>query len=143
VRQSVPNAQASDVLAVFSRYGLISHLRDGRVRMLSPVFLPRRKQRAQVLAYALSSLEGFIDNCYSNFTSRVPQKLIGQLQRTVVAERFDMRRLAEYDAFLRDSADAFLVKHDAWLKRREIKDDADSRGRVGYVGVGIFGFKAR
>ena len=43
------------------------------------------------------------------------------MQRTAVAERFDMTRLPEYNAFLRDSAAAFLVKHDAWLKRREIK----------------------
>jgi hypothetical protein len=143
VRQAIPEAHASDVLAVLSRHGLVSTLRDGRVRMLSPVFLPRRKQRAQVLAYALSGLEGFIDNCYCNFTSKVPQKLLGQLQRTVVAERFDMTRLAEYDAFLRESAKAFLVKHDAWLKRREIKHPTRKRGRIGYVGVGIFGFKAR
>ena len=56
--------------------------------------------------------------------------------------RRDMTRLPEYDAFLRDSAAAFLVKHDAWLKRREIKHATGARGRVGYVGVGIFGFKA-
>ena len=43
------------------------------------------------------------------------------MQRMAVAERFDMTHLAEYHAFLRDSATAFLVKHDAWLKRREIK----------------------
>ena len=111
--------------------------------MLASAFLPRRKQRAQFLAYTLSSLEGIFDTCYSNLTTKDPQKHIGQLQRTAVAERFDMTRLAEYDAFLRDSAEAFLVKHDAWLKRREVKQMTSAHGQIGYVGVGIFGFKAR
>ena len=143
VRQSVPHAHASEVLAVLSRHGLVSNPHNGRVRMLSTVFLPRRRQRAQVLAYTLSSLEGFIDNCYSNLRNKGPQKLIGQLQRTTWAERFDMTRLAEYDAFLRDSAQAFMGKHDAWLKRREIKHMAAPHGQIGYVGVGVFGLKAR
>jgi hypothetical protein len=95
------------------------------------------------LAYTLSALEGIVDTCYSNLTTRDRQKQIGQLQRVVFAERFDLTRLSEYDAFLRDSAAAFLVKHDAWLKRREIKQPTSPRARVGYVGVGIFGFRAR
>ncbi len=144
VRQSVPRAHAPDVLAVLSRHGLVSNARNGRVRMLATAFLPRRKQRAQILAYALSSLEGILDTCYSNLTSRYPKKHIGQLQRTATAERFDMTRLAEYDAFLRDSAAAFLVKHDAWLKRREIRQTtAPPNSRIGCVGVGIFGFRSR
>lgn len=140
VRQSVPNARASDVLAVLSRHGLVSTAHAGQVRMLATAFLPRRKQRAQIIALTLSSLEGIIDTCYSNLTIRDPKKHL--MQRWAVAERFDMTRLPEYDAFLRDSAAAFLVKHDAWLKRREIKHATGARGRVGYVGVGIFGFKA-
>jgi hypothetical protein len=54
-----------------------------------------------------------------------------------------MKHLAAYDRFLRESAEAFSVKHDAWLKRREVKDPASKKSRVGYVGVGIFGFLAR
>jgi hypothetical protein len=140
VRQSVPNARASDVLKVLSRHGLVSTAHKGQVRMLATAFLPRRKQRAQIMALTLSSLEGIIDTCYSNLTIRDPKKHL--MQRWAVAERFDLTRLPEYDAFLRDSAAAFLVKHDAWLKRREIKSATVARGRIGYVGVGVFGFKA-
>ena len=141
VRQSVPKAHASEVLAVLSRHGLVSIARTGRVRLLAAAFLPRRKQRAQFIAYTLSSLEAIIDTCYTNLTTRDPKNLI--TQRTAVAERFDMTRLPEYNAFLQDSAAAFLVKHDAWLKRREIKHTTGPRSRIGYVGVGIFGFKGR
>jgi hypothetical protein len=143
VRQALPSADASLVIVTLSRHGLVGRTRDGRVRMRATAFLPRGGERAQFLAYTLSALEGIIDTCYSNLTTRDRQKQIGQLQRVVFAERFDMRRLPEYDAFLRDSAAAFLVKHDAWLKRREIKQTTGPKARVGYVGVGIFGFKAR
>jgi len=143
VHQALPHADASDVLNVLSRYRLLSRSRDGRVRMLASAFLPRGARRAQFLAYTLSTLEGIIDTCYANLTSHEPSKNVGQMQRAVIAERFDLKHLAEYDAFLRDSAAAFLTKHDAWLKRREVKQPGPGRRRVGYVGVGIFGFRAR
>jgi len=142
-RQALPHADAADILNVLSRYRLLSCSRDGRVRMLASAFLPRGARRAQFLAYTLSALEGIIDTCYANLTSHEPSKNIGHMQRAVFAERFDLKHLAEYDAFLRDSAAAFLTKHDAWLKRREVKQPGPARRRIGYVGVGIFGFRAR
>jgi hypothetical protein len=93
-----------------------------------------------MLASVVSALEGIIDTCPANLTN--PKKP-GQVQRLVLAERFDMSRIAEYDAYARKSAHAMLAKHDAWLKRREINGPIRGKGRVGYVGVGIFGFKAR
>jgi len=143
VRQSLPTAHAPDVLAVLRRHGLVGTAPNGRVRMLATEFLPRRAQHAQFLGYALSSLEGVCDTCYHNLTTRDPQTHMRLLQRTAVSERFDMSRLAEYDAFLRASADAFLVKHDAWLKRHEVRPGSASPKRIGHVGVGIFGFRAR
>jgi hypothetical protein len=146
VRQSLPNANASDVLLVLTRHGLVSSSRKGRtlkVRMLATAFLPRRAQRAQFLGYVLSSLEAMIDTCHYNLTTQDTPKHLHLLQRTAVSERFDMSRLAEYEAFLRDSAAAFLVKHDTWLKRREIKGISSRAAKAGHVGVGIFGFRAR
>ena len=143
IRQALPFADAAAVMKVLLRHRLVARTRDGRLRMLTTAFLPRSEQKAQFLAYTLSSLEGIMDTCFSNLTTRDRSQQIGLLQRVVVAERFDMTRLAEYDAFLRDSAAAFSVKHDAWLKRREVKGNGKRKGRVGYVGVGIFGFRAR
>ena len=76
-------------------------------------------------------------------TTRDPKQQLGQVQCLVIAERFDMSRIAEYDAYARKSAHAMLAKHDAWLKRREINGPLGPNDRVGYVGIGIFGFKAR
>ncbi len=143
VRKALSRADTSDVLKVLSRYGIVRPIPGRRVQLLADAFLPKRKEQAQILGYTLSALEGIIDTCYANLSTRDPKKQLGQLQRIVTAERFDMSRIAEYDAYTRKSAHAMLAKHDAWLKRREINGPIRGKGRVGCVGIGIFGFKAR
>jgi hypothetical protein len=143
VRKALPRADASDVLKVLARYGIVRRIPSRRVQLLADAFLPKGEEQAQFLGYTLSALEGIIDTCYANLTTRDPKKQLGQIQRIVTAERFDMSRIAEYDAYARKSAHAMLAKHDAWLKRREIKGPIRGKRRVGCVGIGIFGFKAR
>jgi hypothetical protein len=143
VRKALPGASASDVLKVLSRYQVVRRIPSRRVQLLVDAFLPRGDEQAQFLGYTLSALEGIIDTCHANLTTRDPKKQLGQLQRIVTAERFDMSRIAEYDAYTRKSAHAMLAKHDAWLKRREINGPIRGKHRVGCVGIGIFGFKAR
>ncbi len=143
VRESLSGGKAASVLESLLAYRLVARTRDGKIRMLETAFLPRGDQQAQFLAYTLSSLEGIVNTCYANLTTPDRARQIGQLQRVVLAERFDMKHLAAYDRFLRESAEAFSVKHDAWLKRPEVKDPKSTGIRAGYVGVGIFGFVAR
>jgi hypothetical protein len=143
VRKALPHEDAGDVLKVLSRHGIVRRIPSRRVQLLADTFLPNGQEQAQFLAYTLSALEGIIDTCHANLTTRDPKKQLGQVQRLVIAERFDMSRIAEYDAYARRSVHAMLAKHDAWLKRREISAPVRGKGRVGYVGVGIFGFKAR
>jgi hypothetical protein len=143
VRKALPGADSSDVLNVLSRYGIVRRIPSRRVQLLADAFLPKGEEQAQFLATTLSALEGIIDTCYANLTTRDPKQQLGQLQRIVTAERFDMSRIAEYDAYTQKTAHAILAKHDAWLKRREIDGPIRGKGRVGYVGIGIFGFKAR
>jgi Family of unknown function (DUF6502) len=143
VRKALPHEDAGDVLKVLSRHGIVRRIPSRRVQLLADTFLPNGQEQAQFLAYTLSALEGIIDTCHANLTTRDSKKQLGQVQRLVIAERFDMSRIAEYDAYARKSAHAMLAKHDAWLKRREVGGPVRGKGRVGYVGVGIFGFKAR
>jgi hypothetical protein len=143
VRKALPHEEAGDVLKVLSRHGIVRRIPSRRVQLLADTFLPTGQEQAQFLAYTLSALEGIIDTCHANLTTRDAKKQLGQIQRLVIAERFDMSRIAEYDAYARKSAHAMLAKHDAWLKRREIKAPVRGKGSVGYVGIGIFGFKAR
>jgi hypothetical protein len=142
VRKALPYEDAGDVLRVLSGHGIVRRIPNRRVRLLADTFLPNGQEQAQFLAYTLSALEGIVDTCHANLTYRDPKKP-GQVQRLVIAERFDMTRIDEYDAYARKTAHALLAKHDAWLKRREIKGPVHGKGRVGYVGIGIFGFKAR
>jgi Family of unknown function (DUF6502) len=142
VSESIPGAPETDVLNVLTAHRLICKTRDGRIKMLASAFLPMGQQPAQFLAYTLSSIEGIMDTCYSNLKSRDPKKRVGQLQRTVFAERFDMAHLPAYDQFLRDYSATFLADNDAWLKSHEVTGSSRKR-RVGYVGVGVFGLKAR
>jgi Family of unknown function (DUF6502) len=143
VRKALPHEDAGDVLKVLSSHGIVRRIPSRRVQLLADTFLPNGQEQAQFLAYTLSALEGIIDTCHANLTARDSKKQFGQVQRLVIAERFDMSRIAEYDAYARRSVHAMLAKHDAWLKRREINGRVCGKGRVGYVGVGIFGFKAR
>jgi uncharacterized protein DUF6502 len=143
VRKAIPRTDASDVLRVLTRYAIVRRTPSRRIQLLADAFLPRGEEQAQFLGYTLSALEGIIDTCYANLNTRDPKKQLGQIQRIVTAERFDMSRIAEYDAYTRKSAHAMLAKHDAWLKRREINGPIRGNRRVGCVGVGIFGFKAR
>ena len=143
VRKALPHEEAGDVLKVLSRHGILRRIPSRRVQLLADTFLPNGQEQAQFLAYTLSALESIIDTCHANLTTRDAKQQLGQIQRLVIAERFDMSRIAEYDAYARKSAHAMLAKHDAWLKRREIKGPVRGKGRVGYVGIGIFGFKAR
>jgi hypothetical protein len=142
VRKALPRADARDVFTVLQRHRLVSRARNGRITMLGDAFLPRTAERAQFFAYTLAAIEGIIDTCYINLTARKPAHSVGLLQRTAVAERFDLKHLPAYDSFLRKQAGAFLLKQDAWLKRHEVQPTTRS-SRAANVGVGIFGFRAR
>jgi len=103
VRKALPRADASDVLKVLSRYGIVRRIRKTQVQLLADTFLPKGEEKAQFLAYTLSALEGIMDTCHANLTTRDPKQQLGQVQRLVIAERFDMSRVAEYDAYARNA----------------------------------------
>lgn len=142
LRKALPGVSRDDVLAVLRRHQLVSVDRNQRVTLRASSFVPRNEQRAQFFAYTLSAVEGIIDTCHRNLTARKPADSIGRLQRVASAERFDLRFIRDYDAFLRDQATDFLLRQDAWLKRHEAKSPRAGT-RMAQVGVGIFGFRAR
>jgi hypothetical protein len=145
VHRALPAAEPTHVGEVLRQYRLIS-VKSDRVSMLSPAFVPRGEQRAHFFAYTLSALEGIMDTCHSNLTARDPRRNLGCLQRFTMTERFDLRRMKEYDTFLRDEGAALCQKMDAYLQRREvppIRGRHTRPARAAHVGVGIFGFKAK
>ncbi len=144
VELAVPSAAPRDVLELFRRQRLVSIGPRGRIRLLGNALLPRSAQRAKFVAYSLGAIEGLVDTCYTNLNAAEPARSLGLLQRTAMAERFDLEFLPQYDLFMREQAEAFLLKQDAWLRRHEIKEDAGRRrARAAYVGIGVYGFRAR
>jgi hypothetical protein len=142
VKDALPGTDPMDVLKVLERHHLIKRTAQGRIRMLARAFLPKGEQQGHFLGYTLSAIEGILDTCYSNMMTRNPKLRVGRLQRMVIAERFDFAHLPDYDRFSRDAAAILLAKQDEWLKRREVGATRKKR-KVGYVGIGIFGFRAR
>lgn len=143
VQMALTRADAQDVLTVLRHHRLVSERRDGRITLLGRALLPRTAQRAQFVAYALAAIEGLVDTCYTNLNARDPAQSLGLLQRIAVAERFDPSYLRQYDSFMRAQAEAFLLKQDEWLQRREIHAPTKRKTRAVHVGVGVYGFRAR
>ena len=141
LRKALPGSVVEDVLRVLRRHQLITVGSNGRVTLRASAFLPRNERRAQFLAYTLSAIEGIVDTCHRNLTARESADSIGRLQRVASAERFDVRFIKDYDLFLRDQGNDFLLKQDAWLKRHEVKSRSAGKMRVAQVGVGVFGFR--
>lgn len=144
VELAVPGAASRSVLELFRRNRLVSIGRQGRITLLGNALLPRSAHRAQFIAYSLGAIEGLVDTCYTNLNAADPARSLGLLQRTAMAERFDLDCLPQYDVFMREQAEAFLLKQDAWLKRHETKNPAKRKNaRAAYVGIGVYGFRAR
>ena len=143
VQMALPRADAQHVLTVLRHHRLVSEGRHGRITLLGRALLPRTAQRAQFVAYALAAIEGLVDTCHTNLNARDPAQSVGLLQRIAVAERFDPRYLRQYDSFMRAQAEAFLLKQDEWLQRREVNAPTKRKTRAVHVGVGVYGFRAR
>jgi hypothetical protein len=141
VRKALPRAEASDVLKVLARYNSVRRLKGGRVQFLSNTLLPNGGEQALFLGYTLSALEGVVGTCYANLN--IPDSTQHLVQRMAIAERFDMSRGREFDAYSRETTPAMLASCDAWTKRREIKGFLGSKDRAGYAGVVICWIKAR
>ena len=107
----------------------------------SNTLLPNGGEQALFLGYTLSAVEGVIGTCYANLN--IPDSPQHLVQRMAIAERFDMSRGPEFDAYSRETTPAMLASCDAWTKRREIKGPLRGKDRAGYAGVVICWIKAR
>ncbi len=143
VRQALPEARPQEVLKELSGHGLLTRRRDGSIELRSSMFVMRRQLRSQFLAYSLMSVSGLLDTCHNNLTNNDATRRLGRFQRTVIAERFDRVDLPEFNAFLHERGGKILEEFDGWLKEQEFKKPTRRKRRVGYVGVGIFGFRTR
>jgi hypothetical protein len=139
VRSAVPEGDALHVLQTLERCGMIRRTQEGRIEAISTSFLPAKgKNDAHILGYALHGIEAMMASTRANLASATPGTEPCQFLRMVLAERFNLKYLRQYDAFSKASASKELAKYDQWFRRHEAKG---KKGEVGCVGMGIFVFK--
>ena len=142
VREALPGSIPADVLRVLESHRLVKRTPENRIAMLAGAFVPPGEQLGHSLAYTLSAVEGIVATGHSNMMRRDPKHRVGRMQRMVFAEHFDFAYLPDYDRYVHESAETMLKKHDAWLKRREVKGNRRKR-KAGYAGVIISAIRAR
>jgi len=141
VRAAVPGADASAILGALKRYRLVSHS-HGVVRLLADGFFPRAGQRGLLLSTTLASLETLTDACYVNLRTDHAMRPISRFHGRTYTEYFDRRHLNAYEEFLNESAQVFLMMHEAWLKRHEVKGVDTRRKQTCRMGVGVFAIRS-
>jgi hypothetical protein len=138
----VPEGDAAHVLRTLEHCGMIRRTREGRIEAISTSFLPAKgKNDAHILGYALQGIEAMLASVRTNLVSAAPGTEPCQFLRMVLAERFDLKYLRQYDAFSKASASKELSKNDQWFRRHEASGKKRKKGEVGRVGMGIFVFK--
>jgi Family of unknown function (DUF6502) len=141
VRHAVPEGKAAHVLQTLERCGMIRRTGEGRIEAVSTCFLPEKgKNDAHILGYALQGIEAMMASVRANLASAEPKSERSQFLRLVLAERFDMKYLRQYDVFSKASASKELAKYDQWFRRHEAKGKKSRKGEVGRVGMGILVF---
>jgi Family of unknown function (DUF6502) len=142
VRCAIPEANATEVLQILERCGIIERTAEGRIQAISTTFFPKNgKNEAHILGYALHGIEAMMASARSNLTSTDPSGQWCQFLRMASSERFDLKYLPQYDAFSRASALEELERNDQWFRRHEAKGKRWKKGEVGCVGMGIFVFR--
>jgi hypothetical protein len=142
IRAAVPGADASKALTTLKRYRLVSHIAHGNIRLIADCFLPHDVQRGMLLSQTHAALEALTDTCYANPHSRQPPNGALRIQRTAYTDYLDRRHLRAYEEFLNESAQAFLMMHETWLKRHEVGRNPRGK-RLTRAGVGVFAVRGR
>ena len=141
IRAAVPGADASKALAALKCYHLVSHSTHGIIRLNADGFSPQGMQRGPLLSLTHAALEALTDTCYANLHARQPPNGALRIQRTAYTDYLDRRHLRAYEEFLNESAQAFLMMNETWLKRHEVKGLNPRRKRLTRAGVGVFAIR--
>jgi hypothetical protein len=142
IRAAVPGADASKALAALKCYRLVSHSAHGVIRLTADGFFPRGVQRGPLLSLTHAALEALTDTCYANLHARQPPNSASPIQRITCTDYLDRRHLRAYEEFLKESAQAFLAMHEAWLKRHEVKSLDPRQKPLTRAGVAVFAIRS-
>ena len=141
IRAAVPGVDASKALAALKCYHLVSHSAHGIIRLTGDGFFPHCAQRGPLLSLTHAALEALTDTCYANLRPRQDPNSASRIQQIACTDYLDRRHLRAYEEFLNESAQAFLMMHETWLKRHEVKGLNPRRTRLTRAGVGVFAIR--
>lgn len=106
---------------------------SGLIRVLNRVYIPEKLAAESVRHFGMTA-RNFIDTLDVNLRKPGPGK--GRFERRVVADE-GMRAgdLAEFDLFVRDRGQQFLIEVDDWISARPIPEVDE--GKV-HAGIGVY-----
>jgi len=126
------------VLDELLRVGTVERDGDGRIRLLSRVYIPRASEIGKLNILG-SDVAFLIDTIDHNLQQGGPAP---RFQRKVMYDNLPAEALEEFRALSAQQAQALLERFDAWLAQhdRDMNPAVRGTGRV-RAGVGIFAFE--
>jgi hypothetical protein len=138
VRRFSGDVPARAVLDELLRNGLVERLADGKVRLLTRAYVPRREEteKLSILGTDVSDLVRTIDH---NLRAGEAEALF---QRKVAYDNLPEEVLPQLRELTRERAQALLEEMDRWLSQhdRDVNPSAQGTGRK-RGGIGIYYFE--
>jgi hypothetical protein len=128
---------ARAVLDELLRVGLVERTPDGRVRLISPVYVPRSgiREKLSILGVETADLLNTIDHNI-HLEEGDPN-----FQRKVCYYRFPVRHLPELKKLASLKSQALLDELNVWMAEHDDADDADSDDTVRRAGLSLYFFE--
>lgn len=141
VATALPGTKPQLVLDALKALGAVRIASNCTVRPTSRSLIVEQRTQMTLLR-AIQLCDALLSTIRSNWQWSSTDKL-GLFERSVVAERFDMRHLPAFDGLVRAQGQALLELLDSWLANHETTGRENRRRREGRVGVEIFVFADR
>lgn len=137
VRRYGGDVPARAVLDELLRVGTVERQPDGRVRLLTRVYIPRASDLGKLTIFG-SNVSYLIDTIDHNLQASAPPRF----QRTVVYDNLPVEAIEEFRALSARQAQELIELLDTWLARhdRDANPLVRGSGRV-RAGMGIFYFE--
>lgn len=137
VRRYGGDVPARAVLDELLRVGTVERQADGRIRLLTRVYIPRASDLGKLTIFG-SNVSYLIDTIDHNLQASAPPRF----QRTVVYDNLPVEAIEEFRALSARQAQELIELLDTWLARhdRDANPLVRGTGRV-RAGMGIFYFE--
>lgn len=137
VRRYGGDVPARAVLDELLRVGTVERLPDGRIRLLTRVYIPRASDLGKLTIFG-SNVSYLIDTIDHNLQASAPPRF----QRTVVYDNLPVEAIEEFRALSARHAQELIEMLDTWLAKhdRDTNPLVRGTGRM-RAGMGIFYFE--